>query len=146
MISRMTKLGTVYLLHFDRPYRHARHYVGWTGNLGLRITRHRAGGGSPLIHAASEAGIGFRVARLWYNVTRRFERRVHHMQAKYLCPFCVGRGKERETHPRISDYQEPEAYEEYPENLEYEGHWEYQPIEEPWPESPRGPDEPDASL
>ncbi len=22
-------VGTVYLLHFDRPYRHARHYTGW---------------------------------------------------------------------------------------------------------------------
>ena len=22
--------GTVYLLHFDQPYKHARHYVGWT--------------------------------------------------------------------------------------------------------------------
>ena len=21
--------GTVYLLHFDQPYKHARHYVGW---------------------------------------------------------------------------------------------------------------------
>jgi hypothetical protein len=24
------RLGIVYLLHFDRPYRHARHYTGWT--------------------------------------------------------------------------------------------------------------------
>ena len=23
-------LGIVYLLHFDRPYQHARHYTGWS--------------------------------------------------------------------------------------------------------------------
>ena len=26
------QLGIVYLLHFDRPYQHARHYTGWTGD------------------------------------------------------------------------------------------------------------------
>ena len=24
--------GVVYLLHFDQPYQHARHYTGWTGD------------------------------------------------------------------------------------------------------------------
>ena len=28
---RSRPLGTVYLLHFDHPYQHARHYTGWTG-------------------------------------------------------------------------------------------------------------------
>ena len=32
--------GTVYLLHFDRPYRHARHYVGWTVDLPGRMSEH----------------------------------------------------------------------------------------------------------
>jgi predicted GIY-YIG superfamily endonuclease len=119
-------LGTVYLLHFDRPYHHARHYIGFTRDLGRRIARHRDGRGSPLIEAASNAGIEFTVARVWHNVTGRFERRVHHMMAKLLCPLCTGRRQVRPARPRISDYQE---YEEYPENLEYHGHWEYQPLE-----------------
>jgi hypothetical protein len=43
--------GTVYLLHFDRPYRHARHYLGWTADetVDARLARHRAGGGARLI-------------------------------------------------------------------------------------------------
>jgi predicted GIY-YIG superfamily endonuclease len=132
-------IGTVYLLHFDRPYHHARHYVGFTRNLARRTARHRAGNGSPLIEAASNAGIEFTVARVWHNVTLRFERRVHNMRVKFLCPLCVGRRKAFPARPRIADYHERD-YEEYPENLDYHGHWEYQPLEEPWRESPYGPD------
>ena len=133
-------IGTVYLLHFDRPYHHARHYIGFTHNLARRTAMHRAGTGSPLVEAASRAGIEFTVARVWQNVTRRFERRLHKRhRVKPLCPLCVGRGKVEPGSPRISDYQEY-AYEEDQENLEYHGHWEYQPLEEPWRESPYGPD------
>jgi predicted GIY-YIG superfamily endonuclease len=132
-------IGTVYLLHFDRPYHHARHYIGFTRDLARRTERHRAGRGSPLIEAASNDGIEFTVARVWHNVTGRFERRVHKMQAKLVCPVCVGRREVRPARPRIADYQEY-AYEEDQENLEYHGHWEYQPLEDPWRESPYGPD------
>ena len=38
--------GTIYLIHFDTPYRHARHYMGFTTNLPQRIKRHKAGRGS----------------------------------------------------------------------------------------------------
>ncbi|MGO9899899.1 MAG: hypothetical protein ACLP0J_09445 [Solirubrobacteraceae bacterium] len=41
--------GTVYLLHFDVPYRHARHYTGWTGrDLPGRLAQHQAGAGALL--------------------------------------------------------------------------------------------------
>ncbi len=29
------QLGVIYMLHFDRPYRHARHYVGKAASSGL---------------------------------------------------------------------------------------------------------------
>ena len=29
--------GTIYLLHFDRPYRHARYYLGWASDLNSRL-------------------------------------------------------------------------------------------------------------
>ena len=113
------RIGTVYLLHFDRPYRHAQHYVGWTGNLDLRIRQHRAGVHSPLMWAVRDAGIGFRVARIWYGVTRRFERRMHQMRRlKWLCPLCTRRVAYRGK-PRLSDF----------EQLEY-----------PWYEHTGGPD------
>jgi hypothetical protein len=37
-----TRTGTVYLLHFDRPYRHARHYLGWAEDLDNRLAEHAA--------------------------------------------------------------------------------------------------------
>ena len=30
--TRLALPGVVYLLHFDQPYQHARHYTGWTGD------------------------------------------------------------------------------------------------------------------
>ena len=43
----MAHNGIVYLLHFERSYRHARHYIGFTQNLEQRLEEHRAGRGSP---------------------------------------------------------------------------------------------------
>ena len=31
--------GVVYLVHFTQPYRHARHYTGWTADLDSRLVR-----------------------------------------------------------------------------------------------------------
>jgi hypothetical protein len=59
------RLSAEYLLHFERPYRHARHYPGWSADLEARLADHRAGRGSPLIRAAAVAGVGFVVARTW---------------------------------------------------------------------------------
>jgi hypothetical protein len=42
-------IGTVYLIHLDRPYRHARHYTGWTPDLDTRLTRHAKGQGARLL-------------------------------------------------------------------------------------------------
>ncbi len=30
-------MSTVYLLHFDPPYHHARHYLGFTDRVSLRV-------------------------------------------------------------------------------------------------------------
>jgi hypothetical protein len=78
------------------------------------------------MQAVGEAGIAFKVARVWYNVTGRFERRVHNMQKNLLCPLCLDQRKIRPARPRLADYREIE--DPYPENLEYDGHWEYQPL------------------
>ena len=37
------QIGVIYLLHFDQPYRHAKHYTGWTEDLLDRLDRHAAG-------------------------------------------------------------------------------------------------------
>jgi hypothetical protein len=32
--------GVVYLVHSTDPYRHARHYTGWTAGLDSRLSEH----------------------------------------------------------------------------------------------------------
>jgi predicted GIY-YIG superfamily endonuclease len=81
---------TVYLLHFDRPYCHARHYLGFACDLDQRIARHRAGDGARLVEVAAAAGIGFVVARTWPG-DRTLERSLKRRKASpRLCPICRG--------------------------------------------------------
>ena len=77
-MSGAGQAGTVYLLHFDRPYKHARHYLGWAaaGHLDSRIAAHRGGQGARRLMAVIEAaGIGFRLARTWTG-SRARERQI----------------------------------------------------------------------
>jgi predicted GIY-YIG superfamily endonuclease len=81
--------GTVYLLHFDRPYKHARHYVGWTArNVKRRLAEHEAGRGARLLAVVREAGIGWQLARLWPGGRareRQIKRQGGHARK---CPLC----------------------------------------------------------
>lgn len=84
-------MGTVYLIHFDEPFHHARHYLGFCedGNLAARYERHQAGRGSKLLRAVAAAGIGFEVVRTWEGVDRNFERALKNQRnAPRLCPRC----------------------------------------------------------
>ncbi len=83
--------GVVYLIHLERPYRHARHYLGFTADLSRRISEHRCGAGSPLLRAAGSVGIDFEVVRTWPG-DRRLERRLHNYKntPARLCPVCRG--------------------------------------------------------
>jgi len=80
--------GTLYVIHFSRPYRHARHYVGWTEDLDTRLARHRSGNGARLIAVIAQAGIGWQLAASWPGTRadeRRFKRRK---ETPRLCPVC----------------------------------------------------------
>jgi predicted GIY-YIG superfamily endonuclease len=80
--------GTVYLLHFDRPYRHARHYCGWTRDLPARLAEHEAGRGARLLAVITNAGIGFTLARTWTG-TRGRERQIKRQGGlARRCPAC----------------------------------------------------------
>lgn len=82
--------GTVYLIHLDKPYHHARHYLGWTTDLPARIENHATGTGSPLLRAANQAGITWAVVRTWDHVDRHFERRLKNWKSSdELCPICT---------------------------------------------------------
>lgn len=83
----------VYLLHFDKPFQHSRHYIGYVDGgqeeLEKRLKRHRAGSGSKLMRAVTGAGIGFKVARTWPNGDQRFERHLKNMKkSSCYCPIC----------------------------------------------------------
>jgi predicted GIY-YIG superfamily endonuclease len=83
------EVGTTYLLHFDRPYRHARHYIGWTQDLAARLDAHLRGRGARLIEVITQAGIGFKLARTWPETTRDREDSLKHRgDARRFCPAC----------------------------------------------------------
>ena len=85
----------VYLLHFDEPYRHARHYVGFAetpATFGRRVAHHRNGTGARLLAVVSAAGIGFTIARTWPDADRTQERKLKNRKnAPRLCPVCAAR-------------------------------------------------------
>jgi hypothetical protein len=79
------------MLHFKRPWRHARHYVGWTDDLPARLAAHEAGRGARLVAVIIAAGIEFEVAR---TVTgdRKLERAIKNAGgAVRYCPVCTPR-------------------------------------------------------
>jgi predicted GIY-YIG superfamily endonuclease len=83
-------MATVYLIHFEQPYQHAKHYLGFTTDLDARIADHRAGVGSRLLQVVNDAGIGWQVARTWTG-NRKFERQLkRRKEAPALCPVCAG--------------------------------------------------------
>lgn len=80
--------GTVYLLHFDRPYRHAKHYTGWTGDLTARLAEHTGGHGARLLAVLAAAGIGRQLARTWPGDCRRERQLKTQGGASRRCPLC----------------------------------------------------------
>lgn len=85
-------VGWVYLLHFDRPFQHARHYTGWTDNLEHRLGEHMDGlsHSANIVRKAAAAGIGFQIARVWANKTRNDERSMKKQGgAARRCPLCA---------------------------------------------------------
>lgn len=82
-----------YLIHFERPYQHARHYLGWTTDLWRRLRRHRKGRGARLLQVIQEAGIGWRLVRVWFG-PRTIERALkRHGSGARHCPICEARRK-----------------------------------------------------
>jgi predicted GIY-YIG superfamily endonuclease len=81
--------GTVYLIHFDVAYRHARHYVGWTADLLARLAAHREGRGARLMEVITAAGISWQLARTWPGGRDRERAIKNRHEAPRLCPICT---------------------------------------------------------
>ena len=80
--------STVYLLHFERPYCHARHYTGSTDDLPARLGTHQAGQGARLLAVARAAGIGWVLARTWPGGRARERQLKRQGGASRRCPLC----------------------------------------------------------
>jgi hypothetical protein len=83
----------LYLIHFDRPFKHARHYLGFVKRaegLDARLALHRSGNGARLLRALNLAGIGWRVVKTWPDGTQAEERRLKTQRAipRLHCPVC----------------------------------------------------------
>lgn len=78
----------VYLIHFDTPFYHCRHYLGYASKLDRRLAHHKRGTGSRLLRAVNEAGIGWQVVRTWEgdgNLEQELKKRKN---SRKLCPIC----------------------------------------------------------
>ena len=86
----------IYLLHFDPPYLHARHYLGIVSARGKRVEErveeHVNGLGSPLVRAAAAAGARIVIARTWTTKQRASRTRERQLKkwkmSPRLCPIC----------------------------------------------------------
>jgi hypothetical protein len=86
---------SLYLLHFDPPYRHAGHYLGFTPDLQVdrRAREHMDGvehKASPLVLAALNAGSTIVISRRWEGpqYDRKAERAKKTRGHARLCPLC----------------------------------------------------------
>lgn len=87
----MCKVTTfVYLIHFDEPLKHARHYIGFTQlTVEERFEQHVSGKGARLTAVVAAAGIPMRVVRVWPGESRSFERKLKNSGgAAMYCPEC----------------------------------------------------------
>lgn len=87
----MTRRQGVYLLHFDTPYQHTRHYCGWGKNVVMRVESQLKGKrtAAHFVKVVHKAGIKIRLAHIWHGKDRKFERKLkdtHNL--KRFCPIC----------------------------------------------------------
>jgi predicted GIY-YIG superfamily endonuclease len=80
---------TVYLIHLARPYHHARHYLGYTGDLAHRLMQHHNGTGAKFLKAVTKAGIPFEVVRTWEGYAALEKQLKAQKNAPRLCPVCL---------------------------------------------------------
>lgn len=82
------ELGIIYLIHFEQPYKHAGHYLGWTSDLPKRLAAHAAGDGARLMAVVTQAGIAWSLSRTWVG-TRGRERQIKKQGGSArVCPMC----------------------------------------------------------
>lgn len=94
-------MSAVYVLHFDPPLQHARHYVGWTDHddVATRLGEHLSGRGSRLVRAAVAAGVKVEIAHVFIGADRHFERKIK--KSTDVCRWCRLCGRGERKPPRV---------------------------------------------
>ena len=87
-MSRRNIQGTIYLIHFSTPYKHAAHYLGWAEDLESRLADHQAGRGARLMAVIKAAGIGWKLTRTWKGDRYRERQLKNQGSSKRHCPEC----------------------------------------------------------
>jgi len=89
--------GVVYLLHFDKKYKHAGHYLGWTNNLQKRLQQHKDGTRERcvLTHVLKLNGIGWKCVRTWEGTRARELTIKSYKNNRRLCPVCDANAAQR---------------------------------------------------
>ena len=80
---------TVYLLHLEPPFGHARHYLGSTDNLEHRLHLHRIGQGARMLAAARAAGVRWHLVRTWDGGRAEEARLKRAHNGPRYCPVCT---------------------------------------------------------
>lgn len=94
---------SVYLLHFDTPLKHARHYLGWSIDVESRLKHHLKGTGAKIVAAAVRAGIKVSLVRQWVDKDRNFERQLKNQNnSPRLCPVCNPSKELNESNPQAT--------------------------------------------
>lgn len=81
----------VYILHFDQPLHHARHYVGSTtaDRVDARMHEHAEGWGSKITARAMRLGIKVYLAKVMFVSDRSYEKTLKRKGGiAALCRFC----------------------------------------------------------
>lgn len=88
--------GVIYVLHFDHPYKHAGHYIGWAHDFEQfkrRLQRHRTGQGSKLMRAVTQAYIPYRIVYLQPGDRNEERRMKNYNRGSRFCWICQQRTK-----------------------------------------------------
>lgn len=95
----------IYLIHFDIPLAHARHYIGATQNLEMRLIAHARGYGAALMEVLHQLDIGWEVSMIWTTPVKYEKYLKKQKNAPKYCPLCT-------VHPKAMNGIDP-----YPINL-----------------------------
>lgn len=91
-------MSKLYLIHIEPAFRHAQHYLGYTGKESVeqRLERHLKGDGANMLRHAVAAGCALTVVRTWPKGSRSEERRLKGRSLRPLCPVCKERDGQRD--------------------------------------------------